>query len=264
MSRLYTTCHAVQIRLLRYHDEDDDIECVASYAHPGEVLSMSACPEDSSMLVSVAGSVSGSAALLSATVWKMEDLPGASGADDRYGHDGVRGSSSAAPRELKKIASVPSSGGGMRAMHAHWLPRAASSGATDASIVCVDETSVKVMRLREGAGELESVVTSEMEDVSYVGGIAWDALHPAEMAVAVDHTVQCWDLRTGDRTRQIGRAVAPGSCVRSISYNINKPWHLVSGGDDFRVKVWDLRRADTPVKVLDGHTHWFVTTEWFC
>ena len=48
----------------------------------------------------------------------------------------------------------------------------------------------------------------------------------------------------------------PGCCVRAVSFNSNKPWHLASGGDDYKVKVWDLRRPTTPVKILDGHTHW--------
>lgn len=41
-----------------------------------------------------------------------------------------------------------------------------------------------------------------------------------------------------------------------VSYNVNKPMHLATGGDDMRVKVWDLRRPDMPVKILEGHTHW--------
>ena len=48
----------------------------------------------------------------------------------------------------------------------------------------------------------------------------------------------------------------PGCCVRAVSFNSNKPWHLASGGDDHKVKLWDLRRPAAPVKILDGHTHW--------
>ena len=76
------------------------------------------------------------------------------------------------------------------------------------------------------------------------------------MAIAADSSILCWDLRTGERPRGIPHAVPAGSCVRALTYNPNKPWHLASGGDDFRVKVWDVRKPATPVKILDGHTHW--------
>lgn len=48
-----------------------------------------------------------------------------------------------------------------------------------------------------------------------------------------------------------------GSCVRDVDYNPNRPWYLVTCGDDDTTKFWDVRRGgDVPVKTLRSHKHW--------
>jgi WD40 repeat protein len=95
-------------------------------------------------------------------------------------------------------------------------------------------------------------------DASFCGGVAWDPHHPSEVAVAADGEVVVWDVKSGDRARAVGEAVegSSGGVVRALSYNTNKPWMLATAGDDYRVKLWDLRKCAAPVKILDGHTHW--------
>jgi hypothetical protein len=186
---------------------------------------------------------------------------------------------------LEAVAHFPTGGGGgggsgngddagaavARVLHVSWLPRGASEAG---SLVSVDEGTVRLWGLRGGAAAAAALVNSATlptPDVSFVGGAAADPHHPSEVAVAADSSVFCWDLRSGEKLRAITAAVPQGGLVRALSYNPNKPWHLATAGDDGRVKVWDLRRlgggggggraggggnAPTPVKVLDGHTHW--------
>ena len=47
--------------------------------------------------------------------------------------------------------------------------------------------------------------------------------------------------------------------ARAVDYNPNKPFHIVTGGEDRLVKFWDFRKPDTPLKVLLGHSHWVWT-----
>ncbi len=111
--------------------------------------------------------------------------------------------------------------------------------------------------MREGGGVGESGAARFDSEASFIGGLAWDPHHASEVSVAMGGTVMGWDLKSGERTRAIEHAVAAGGgVVRSLSYNPNRPWYLASAGDDFRVKIWDLRRAAAPLKVLDGHSHW--------
>jgi WD40 repeat protein len=46
--------------------------------------------------------------------------------------------------------------------------------------------------------------------------------------------------------------------VRDIDYNPNRQYHLMTCGDDCRVKFWDVRKANECLKILTDHSHWFV------
>lgn len=93
---------------------------------------------------------------------------------------------------------------------------------------------------------------------SFIGGAAWDPHHPNEFAIAADAGVYFWDMKQGECIRSIeGNNIVPsGGCIRSLTYNPNKPWYLATGGDDSKVKCWDIRKTTVPVKILEGHTHW--------
>ena len=41
--------------------------------------------------------------------------------------------------------------------------------------------------------------------------------------------------------------------VRDLDYNPNKPYYLVTCGDDCAVKFWDVRKASEQVVCSDGH-----------
>ena len=57
-----------------------------------------------------------------------------------------------------------------------------------------------------------------------------------------------------ERTRCINDA--HDMCVRDVDYNPNKPFYLVTGGDDCLIKFWDFRKESEPVKTLSEHSHW--------
>ena len=169
--------------------------------------------------------------------------------------------SSPLPLAAQCVATVPAASGGARLLCVQWCPGGGDDAPSSAPpppprLLAIDETSLRLFELRDG-GALATVTELPLgDDVGFVGGVSWDALHPTDVAVACDASIHVWDTRARARTRSIERAVPPGCCVRAVSFNSNKPWHLASGGDDYKVKVWDLRRPTTPVKILDGHTHW--------
>jgi WD40 repeat protein len=87
---------------------------------------------------------------------------------------------------------------------------------------------------------------------------SWDPHHPSELATAMGGELVCWDLRSFKPSRTVNRAHS-GQQVRSVHFNPNKPHYVVSGGDDGKVKFWDLRMPsadDRAVLVLRGHDHW--------
>jgi WD40 repeat protein len=46
--------------------------------------------------------------------------------------------------------------------------------------------------------------------------------------------------------------------VRDIDYNPNRQYHLMTCGDDCRVKFWDVRKPNECLKILTDHSHWLV------
>lgn len=49
---------------------------------------------------------------------------------------------------------------------------------------------------------------------------------------------------------------AHGQLVRDLDFNPNRQYYLASCGDDCKVKFWDVRNVQEPVKTLEEHSHW--------
>ena len=52
-------------------------------------------------------------------------------------------------------------------------------------------------------------------------------------------------------------AGAHAQAVRSIDYNPNKPYAVLSAGDDYHLRVWDLRKPASPLLAQKAHSHWY-------
>eukprot|EP01125_Pyxidicula_operculata_P007751 TRINITY_DN2625_c0_g1_i2.p2 TRINITY_DN2625_c0_g1~~TRINITY_DN2625_c0_g1_i2.p2 ORF type:complete len:145 (-),score=36.58 TRINITY_DN2625_c0_g1_i2:69-503(-) len=44
--------------------------------------------------------------------------------------------------------------------------------------------------------------------------------------------------------------------ARDVDINPNVPTCIMSGGDDGKIKFWDTRKYDEPLKVLSKNSHW--------
>jgi WD40 repeat protein len=50
--------------------------------------------------------------------------------------------------------------------------------------------------------------------------------------------------------------------IRDLDYNPNKPYTLLTCGDDRKLKIWDLRKPEKPLVTLCGHSHWVWTAKY--
>lgn len=90
----------------------------------------------------------------------------------------------------------------------------------------------------------------------------WNPHDVSEVSLACDSSIQTVDIRSMEVSCKIKNAHGMGF-VRDIDYNPNKPYYMLSGGEDRHVKVWDLRHPAAPVKVMTGvHSHWVCQTKY--
>lgn len=116
--------------------------------------------------------------------------------------------------------------------------------------------STNQLRLVETSSNEEHAVVKmdTTDDKLQTSALVWDPHHPNELSVALEESVKTWDVRSKSMKRSISHAHK--QCVRDIDYNPNRPYYLVTGGDDGSIRFWDLRKSSEPLKTLSEHTHW--------
>lgn len=80
--------------------------------------------------------------------------------------------------------------------------------------------------------------------------------HKPELITVGDCNLSGWDLRSGKNS--FNRSEAHKSTIRAVDYNPNKPYHVVTGGDDAKVHIWDIRQLKEPILNVGqtSHSHW--------
>jgi len=207
-----------EIHLIEVREEGGDIGVVNIFNHPFEIWALSACPSNPSLLISSYNT----GAEYKATLWRMNETPKLEEVLELKGHNGF----------IKGVV---------------WDPSGASG-----YVVSMDETTVRVFDLENNCTNAKAAQTIPISGRVNAGNI--DPLHNNMMAVAADTTIKGYDFRTPKEAYSIDKAHSEG--VRDIDFNPNKAYYMVSGGDDAKLKFWDVRNTKGPVKVLTGHQHW--------
>ena len=83
----------------------------------------------------------------------------------------------------------------------------------------------------------------------------WNSHNESEVFLAVKTDVFALDLKSSKEMFHIQNAHE--TKVRCIDVNPNKPFNIVSGGDDCAIKFWDTRHLKSPIKQILHHSHWY-------
>ncbi|VDN29253.1 unnamed protein product [Gongylonema pulchrum] len=98
-------------------------------------------------------------------------------------------------------------------------------------------------------------VTSSLKSKTPISALTWNPhTNGNTVAVAFDDSVKGIDTRSLEDAFCIVRANSPR--VRNLDFNPNVQHIMATCGDDCRVALWDLRKTNEPLKVLQDHTHW--------
>ena len=268
-----------ELHQVEFNEETGDIRCARVYEHPEEVWHIAPCPTDPTLVTTVHAA----RGRKRATLWRFPNAGGEALSSSDV--SSVGGPDDLTPRPLERVAEV---GGDSTAS-------SSSDKGTDnaaASVHFAWEASttqtlrglhtlgnrIQVVTLADGALDVSS--TLHARDVTAPTGRTNSSRHPFSKAVFDPHHVHEFAAVAGGdifghdlRLSKTAHAIcgAHTDVVMDLDYNPNKPYCLVSCGDDCMVRFWDLRMAskavsvtDTsggravqaPLRVLRGHSHW--------
>jgi WD40 repeat protein len=105
--------------------------------------------------------------------------------------------------------------------------------------------------------DVSSTFTTNIDSPSLrqLQSAVWNPHNP-ELITVGDCNLSGWDLRSGKNS--FNRSQAHKSTIRAVDYNPNKPHHVVTGGDNAKVHIWDVRQLKEPILDVgnNSHTHW--------
>ncbi|XP_069829152.1 EARP and GARP complex-interacting protein 1 isoform X4 [Dendropsophus ebraccatus] len=124
-------------------------------------------------------------------------------------------------------------------------------------VMSLADNYLKIWDLQESSTKavLSSSATLEGKgQLKFTSG-RWSPHHNCiQVATANDTAIRGWDIRSMRQIYCIDNA--HGQLVRDLDFNPNKQYYLASCGDDCKVKFWDTRNVNEPVKTLEEHSHW--------
>ena len=294
-----------EIHQVEYNEETGDLRCTAVYGHPDEVWHIAPNPNDSSLLCTTHTTMN---------TLKEDGSGSGSGSGNGNGNGRRVGTLWRFPTEappsdsplkvmpLEKICSVPNSGTDTSASDTVDFQWETHSG-TQGRCLSVARDGLRMMSLEGSALRVESTIGSELLpttsndtkfNTSFMTGFSkarWDPHHVNEIAASAGGDIFGYDLRqSSSSTPAHWIQGAHSQIVYDLDYNPNKPYCMMTCGDDCLIRFWDLRRATTcvktitssssnsdttttngigyepsnaqPIAVLRNHTHWVRTSKY--
>eukprot|EP01137_Pigoraptor_chileana_P019441 Opistho-2@80492 len=227
-----------ELHMVEFNDEDSSIACQVFSHAAGEVWKISASPAHSDVIATCYVDARSGATCVSASVWRM---PSAS----------VRPGAQKQP--LEQLCSLDGHSGDVRSVL--WHPAGESS-----RIASIDDSNIRVWDIGTGLKEAKPLSTvsldaAQQQQQQRLAGGAWSPHQGgSQIAAAAGTDIVGFDLRSGKKSYTIEKADA--TMVRDIDFNPNKQHTLVSGGDDCRIRFWDVRNPRDPLKLVTHHSHW--------
>ncbi|KAF8977025.1 Protein tssc1 [Entomortierella lignicola] len=115
-----------------------------------------------------------------------------------------------------------------------------------------EETDIDRPHHHQPQGELEHVLTLDGDGT--VKKVIWQ--DSTEVISVEDWRICIWDIDVKLGTAKVRRDSQP-ALILCVDYNPNRPFQIATGGDDCKVRIWDIRDSTAePIMTIQDHTHW--------
>ncbi|KAI9276890.1 WD40-repeat-containing domain protein [Phascolomyces articulosus] len=206
-------------------DEDKSEINPTLFDHPNEIWDIVSCPSDESLFFTCHSPVGADPSEKKATLWKQVDNT-----------------------SLKEVTTLRPSG----IFKVLWD----SAEEQDVSrIIALGHSTIYLSTMDDGTEKQQTTIhVSKANEDAWLQNAAWNPHNRDSIVTTTGRDLAGWDLRSGKN--EFTRKRAHQSTIRAVDCNANKPYHVATGGDDAKVRIWDVRQLDQPVMTVRGHTHW--------
>ncbi len=236
-----------QINVLEYKEDLNAIELAAAYQHPHMVSVVESCHFDSSVIATAAMALNGEKyiKLYQMASQSIENIENGTAINDKVD-------------ELVELSSIQPWDERIDIHSIKWNVlnenQLLLGGTNSIGVYSQDKnTNTKLTT--------SIVLDKDRVNAESVGGSAcWDPHAASNIAATSYHSLFFIDTRKGDFSNQVINA--HDGVIRAADYNPNKPYTIVTAGDDRKIKFWDIRNLTNPLNVLGGHSHWIWTAKY--
>ncbi|XP_068136452.1 EARP and GARP complex-interacting protein 1 [Hyperolius riggenbachi] len=233
-----------QIHVIDFDDENNIINKNVLLHHTGEIWQISASPADRNVLTTCYNNTSDGKVTSCAAVWRIPK-------ELQAGSQEVPDDSSNNTQTLELLCHLDNDSHSSVACIT-WEPLGDGT-----KLMSLAENYLMIWDLQESSTNavLSNSTTLEGKgQLKFTSG-RWSPHHNCtQVATASDTAIRGWDIRSMRQIYCIDNA--HGQLVRDLDFNPNKQYYLASCGDDCKVKFWDTRNVNEPVKTLEEHSHW--------
>ncbi|KAF9109282.1 Protein tssc1 [Mortierella sp. AM989] len=230
---------ANEIHLLTF-DEDMFEISTTIFSHPHEVWDISASKEDSDLFFTCYKQVvEGKTIQSKATLWRMkQEQKDSEETDlDRPHHHQPRG-------ELEHVLTLEGDGTVKKVI---WQDSTEVISVEDWKI-CIWDIDVK-----QGTAKLTGSIETPDKNFKFTSAVMNP--HSQEVVAVYGRSIQGWNLSSLKPTFTIKDSQP--ALILCVDYNPNKPFQIVTGGDDCKIRIWDVRDPTAgPIMTIQDHTHW--------
>ncbi|ORX87735.1 WD40 repeat-like protein [Basidiobolus meristosporus CBS 931.73] len=226
-----------EIHLVDFDEEEMEVRSLI-YRHPPEIWSLETCPSDEQLFFSVYGQIKDNQQQFAGTLWRMDNT-------------NVLNTSAAEAQDLplKELVTLQDDRSLGYMKKVLWNPTGDHS-----KVVSLHEQGLHQWSLESGYSGAKIIDSTGVSNEGRFNCATWSP-HEQQIVTGRKGSVLGWDMRN-IKSPTFNIKSAHTLNVRCVDFNTKREHILATGGDDCKVKFWDIRNTKAHIKEICNHTHW--------